>query len=186
VTQGLGFPQTLQSGSQVISFDNTVVLSPTITWQQRAGFTRMQAYAGTTDGFTPSQFGINLPGGAEFPEIKFAKAESNLGGTFTFGSNWDHTQLSIINNNSNGDILSFTSFATFLEGTPRTGSRPVRRPHLNPRKKLSSHVADSLNVVAITTTSARAAPIHPTVNRLHRSGNPCKLSCGFVLRFTEV
>jgi hypothetical protein len=28
VTQGLGFPQTLQSGSQVVSFDNTVILSP--------------------------------------------------------------------------------------------------------------------------------------------------------------
>ncbi len=155
VTQGLGFPQTLQAGSQVISFDNTVVVSPTITWQQRAGFTRMNAYAGTTDGFTPSQFGISLPGGAQFPEIKISGADHSLGGSFTFGANpsfgdagmfqnqweyastlrwvkgrhtlsfganWDHTQLNIINNNTNSDIIAFTSFATFLQGTVRTGT----------------------------------------------------------------
>jgi hypothetical protein len=155
VTQGLGFPQTLQAGSQVVSLDNTVVLSPNLTWQQRAGFTRMNAYAGTTDGFTPSGVGISLPGGAEFPEIKFAKADSSLGGTFTFGANpsfgnagmfqnqweyastlhwvkgrhsmsfganWDHAQLNVINNNTNSDIISFTSFATFVEGSVRTGT----------------------------------------------------------------
>jgi hypothetical protein len=157
-TTALGFPQTLQSGSQVISFDNTVILSPSLTWQQRAGFTRMQAYAGTTDGFTPSSFGINLPGGAEFPEITFAKADSQLSGTYTlganpsfgnagmyqnqwelattlhwvkgrhslsFGGNWDYAQLNIINNNTNSDIIAFTSFATFVEGTVRTGTKSI-------------------------------------------------------------
>jgi hypothetical protein len=155
VTQGLGFPQTLQAGSQVISFDNTVILSPSMTWQQRAGFTRMTAYAGTTDGFTPSDFGINLPGGSQFPEITFAKADSQLSGTYTFGANpsfgnagmfqnqWEYastlrwvkgrhslsfganvdlTQLNIINNNTNSDIIAFTSFTNFLEGTVRTGT----------------------------------------------------------------
>ena len=41
----LGFPQQLSSGSQVISLDNTVILTPSLTWQQRAGFTRMRAYS---------------------------------------------------------------------------------------------------------------------------------------------
>ncbi len=155
VTQALGFPQTLQAGSQVVSFDNTVILSPNLTWQLRAGFTRMNAYAGTTDGFSPGDVGLQLPGGAQFPEIKFAKADSSLGGTFTFGANpsfgnagmfqnqweyastvrwvkgrhalsfggnWDHAQLNIVNNNTNSDIISFTSFATFVEGSVRTGT----------------------------------------------------------------
>jgi hypothetical protein len=155
VTQALGFPQTLTSGSQVISFDNTVVLAPTITWQQRAGFTRMEAYASTTDGFTPSDFGVNLPGGSAFPEVVFSKADNSLGGKFTFGANpsfgnagmyqnqwevastlqwvvgrhslsfganWDHTQLNIINNNTNSDIVAFSSFVNFVKGTVRTGT----------------------------------------------------------------
>ena len=155
VTQALGFPQTLQAGSHVISFDNTVILAPTITWQQRAGFTRLQAYASTTDGFTPADFGISLPGGSAFPEIKFSKADNSLGGSFTFGANpsfgnagmyqnqweyattlrwvmgrhslsfganWDHTQLNIINNNTNSDIVAFSSFVNFVKGTVRTGT----------------------------------------------------------------
>jgi hypothetical protein len=155
VTQALGFPQTLTAGSQVISFDNTVVLAPTITWQQRAGFTRMDAYASTTDGFTPSDFGVNLPGGSAFPEVVFSKADNSLGGKFTFGANpsfgnagmyqnqwevastlqwvlgrhslsfganWDHTQLNIINNNTNSDIVAFSSFVNFVKGAVRTGT----------------------------------------------------------------
>jgi hypothetical protein len=155
VTQALGFPQTLTAGSQVISFDNTVVLAPTITWQQRAGFTRMNAYASTTDGFTPSDFGVNLPGGSAFPEVVFSKADNSLGGKFTFGANpsfgnagmhqnqwevastlqwvlgrhslsfganWDHTQLNIINNNTNSDIVAFSSFVNFVKGAVRTGT----------------------------------------------------------------
>jgi hypothetical protein len=157
-TTALGFPQTLQSGSQVISFDNTVILSPALTWQQRAGFTRMQAYAGTTYSYKPSDFGINLPGGAEFPEIQFKKADSQLSGTFTlganpsfgnagmfqnqweyatilrwvkgrhslsFGANWDASQLNIVNNNTNSDVIAFTSFANFVEGAVRTGTSSI-------------------------------------------------------------
>ena len=175
VTQALGFPQTLQAGSQVISFDNTVVLSPTLTWQQRAGFTRMTAYAATTDGFTPSHFGINLPAGSQFPEIEISKADSSLGGTFafgpnpsfgnagmfqnqweyastlrwvkgrhslSFGANLDHTQLNIINNNTNSDIIDFTSFTNFVEGMVRTGTHStafhrLRRPLLPVRYRRS-------------------------------------------------
>jgi hypothetical protein len=155
VTQALGFPQTLKAGSQVISLDNTVVLAPTLTWQQRAGFTRMTAFASTTDGFSPSSFGISLPAGAAFPEIEFSKADGSLGNTFAFGTNasfgnagmfqnqweyattlgwvrgrhslsfgvsWDHTQLNVINNNTNSDIIDFTSFTTFVEGSVRTGT----------------------------------------------------------------
>ncbi len=155
VTQALGFPQTLQASSQVIGLNNTVVLSPSITWQQNAGFTRMVAYGSTTDEFTPGQFGINLPAGAVFPEIEFSKADNSLGNTFAFGSNasfgnagmyqnqwtygttlrwvkgrhslsfgvnWVNTQLNIINNNTNSDIIDFSSFVNFVEGTVRTGT----------------------------------------------------------------
>src|SRR5580704_1415041 len=136
VTQALGFPQKLQAGSQVVALDNTVILSPTLTWQQRAGFTRMNAFASTNAGFTTSQFGINVPGG-NFPEIEWSKADNNLSSNgFAFGTNasfgnagmyqnqweyattlrwvvgrhslsfgvdWNHTQLNILNNNTGSD-----------------------------------------------------------------------------------
>ena len=86
-TSTFGFPQTLQSGSQVVSLDNTTVLAPTLTWQQRVGFTRMKAYSQTTAAFTPSQFGINLPAGAEFPKVYYSGADPNLSGSFYIGAN---------------------------------------------------------------------------------------------------
>jgi hypothetical protein len=41
--------------------------------------------------------------------------------TVSFGGQWDHTQLNIINNNTNTDTLDFTSFLTFVEGDVRAG-----------------------------------------------------------------
>jgi Carboxypeptidase regulatory-like domain/TonB dependent receptor-like, beta-barrel len=42
--------------------------------------------------------------------------------TISFGLLWDHTQLNVINNNTNTDILTFTSFQTFVEGNVRGGT----------------------------------------------------------------
>jgi len=83
----LGFPQKLSSGGQVASLDNTFILSPNMTWQQRIGFTREKAYAGTTDTLTPSQFGITLPGNSSFPEIYFAHADNTISGSYYLGPN---------------------------------------------------------------------------------------------------
>ena len=41
--------------------------------------------------------------------------------TLAFGALWDHTQLNIINNNTNTDTLDFTSFLTFVEGDVHGG-----------------------------------------------------------------
>ncbi len=73
VTQAEGFPQTLTAGSQVASIDNTVILTPTLTWQQTVGFTRMETFAGTQDGFSPSTFGINLPAERNFRKSQFPR-----------------------------------------------------------------------------------------------------------------
>ena len=70
-----GFPQTLQAGSQVFSLDNTTVTSPNTTWEQRFGFIRQIASATTSEGFTPSDIGITLPGGQLFPGFKIENAD---------------------------------------------------------------------------------------------------------------
>jgi hypothetical protein len=150
----LGFPQQLAAGSQVGSINNTVVLSPNVTWEQRVGFTRLRAYASSTQAYTPSQFGINLLGSDIFPQIEISEADPSIanklqfGGdasfgnagmyqnqwefgttlhwvkgrhTLSFGMLWDHTQLNIINHNSNTDVIDFSTFQNFVEGNVKPG-----------------------------------------------------------------
>ena len=82
----LGFPQQLSAGSQVSSIDNTVILTPTLTWEQRAGFTRLRAYSQTGQAFSPSDFGINLLGSTTFPQIEMSTADPTIGGGLQFGN----------------------------------------------------------------------------------------------------
>jgi hypothetical protein len=76
VSQVAGFAQTLQAGSQVFSLDNTTVISPNSTWEQRFGFIRQVANATTGQPFTPGSVGITLPSGALFPGINIENADA--------------------------------------------------------------------------------------------------------------
>jgi len=150
----LGFAQQLSAGSQVGSITNNIILSPTITWEQHAGFTRLRAYATTGSDFNPTNLGMSLLGSTSFPQFdiespmagsddslefgpstSFANAgmfqnqwelESSLimvkgKHTIAIGGKWDHTQLNIVNNNTNTDYLVFSSFTNFVEGKPHGG-----------------------------------------------------------------
>jgi hypothetical protein len=154
----LGFPQQLQSGSDVGSISNTTVLAPNLTWQQHVGFTRMDAYANTSQPFGPSQFGINTLGASAFPQILISTVDPTLGSSLEFGPSvsfgnagmyqnqweagttlnwvkgkhvlsfgwqWDHTQLNIVNNNTDTDTLAFKTFTAFAEGIVTTGTKSV-------------------------------------------------------------
>src|SRR5579864_3143458 len=145
----LGFPQQLSAGSQVGSVNNTLILTPTLTWEQRAGFTRLRAFAVTSQAFSPSDFGINLLGSTRFPQIELASADPTLSNglefgprasfgnagmfqnqweygttlnwvkgrhTLSFGGLWDHTQLNIINHNTDTSVVAFYTFQDFVEG----------------------------------------------------------------------
>ena len=152
----LGFPQQLSSEGQVATLNNTVVLTPTLTWEQRVGFNRMKAYSASSQAYTPSQFGINLLGSTTFPQFEISASDPTLDNTLGFGPSvsfsnagmvqnqweygttlnwvkgrhtlefgfqWDYTQLNILNNNINTDIIEFSSFLNFVEGNVRTGDR---------------------------------------------------------------
>ena len=75
VSQTLGFPQSLQGGSQVLSLDNTTSLTPNTSWEQRIGFIREIANAKTGQILTPSGTGINLFGSSFFPGFTIANVE---------------------------------------------------------------------------------------------------------------
>ncbi len=75
ISETVGFPQTLQAGSQVLSLDNTAVLTPNATWEQRIGYIRQIANANTAQPFTPASMGITLPNGNFFPGITIDNAD---------------------------------------------------------------------------------------------------------------
>lgn len=150
----LGFPQQLEAGSQVGSINNTLILTPTLTWEQRAGFTRLRAYANTGQAFNPADFGMNLLGSTTFPQLEIGTADNTIRSgltfgprasfgnagmfqnqweygtglnwvkgahTISFGAQWDHTQLNVINHNTDSDVIGFRTFTDFVEGNVRTG-----------------------------------------------------------------
>jgi hypothetical protein len=73
-----GFPQTMHAGSQVFSLDNTTVLTPNLTWEQRFGFIREKAFAGTSQFLTPSSVGITIPTSTLFPQINIGNPDGNF------------------------------------------------------------------------------------------------------------
>jgi hypothetical protein len=76
VSQVAGFPESLQAGSQVFSLDNTTVLTPNTTWEQRFGFIREIANATTGQPFGPSAVNLTLPSGDLFPGINVSNADA--------------------------------------------------------------------------------------------------------------
>ncbi|MGC1490834.1 MAG: TonB-dependent receptor, partial [Candidatus Acidiferrum sp.] len=81
----LGFGQQLSAGSQVVSLSNTTILTPNLTWEQHLGFTRLRAYAATTQGFTASSMGISLPGDATFPQFDISSGDPQIAKGLEFG-----------------------------------------------------------------------------------------------------
>ena len=61
---------TCRRAARWAAINNTMILSPSLTWQQHAGFTRLRAYANTGQQFTPSDFGMNLLGATNFPQFE--------------------------------------------------------------------------------------------------------------------
>ena len=76
VSKTLGFPQSLQAGSQVLSIDNTTVLTSNAIWEQRIGFIRQIANATTAQAFTAASMGITLPNSNAFPGITISNADA--------------------------------------------------------------------------------------------------------------
>ena len=85
VSQVVGFPQTMHAGSQLFSLDNTTVLTPNATWENRYGFIREVANATTAQSLTPADVNLNLLGSTRFPGITISNADA--GATVSGGGN---------------------------------------------------------------------------------------------------
>jgi len=80
-SQLLGFPQTMNAGSQTVSLDNTTALTPNLTWEQRFGFVRQRAFSTTSQFLGPSAVGMSLLGQKLFPTIAIRNADNNPNAT---------------------------------------------------------------------------------------------------------
>jgi Carboxypeptidase regulatory-like domain/TonB dependent receptor len=151
----LGFPKVTQAGAQTAALDNTTVLNPAMTWENKAAYVREVTYGQTQQPVSPQALGIDVFGSSIFPGISISKSDlgvnrslqigpssnfanagsyqNNFQGTSTFrwvtgrhsvsfGGNWTHSQLNIINNNNNTASLSFADVPTLFTGAPTIGS----------------------------------------------------------------
>ena len=81
----LGFAQQLQAGSQVATISNNIIMSPTVTWEQHVGFTRMRAYAATGSDFNPTNLGMSLLGSTYFPQFEIESLFPDAASSLYFG-----------------------------------------------------------------------------------------------------
>jgi hypothetical protein len=99
VSQVLGFPQSLQAGSQVFSLDNITTISSNASWEQRLGFIREIANATTGQTLTPGGVGINLFSSTFFPGFTIANAEGAVSG------NGNELRIGPANNFANAGVF---------------------------------------------------------------------------------
>lgn len=101
-SQLLGFPQSMNAGSQTISIDNTRILTPNLSWEQRFGFIRERAFSSTSGFLSPSDIGVNLVGLTKFPQINLRDADSLFNG-LSIGSVNNFADAGIFQNNFDFD-----------------------------------------------------------------------------------
>ncbi|MBZ5723378.1 MAG: TonB-dependent receptor [Acidobacteriia bacterium] len=98
----LGFPKVTQAGSQTATLDNTTVLNPAMTWENKAGFVRMVTYGQTGQPFTPGTLGIDVFGSTAFPGITITKSDPVINKGLTVGPTSNFANAGSYQNNYQG------------------------------------------------------------------------------------
>jgi hypothetical protein len=93
-----GFASTVHAGSQTFTLENTVILSPTLSWQQKVGFVRSVDYKFTAQPASPLDIGINAFGSATFPGISIGTADNTLRKRLTIGSTFSGANSGVYQN----------------------------------------------------------------------------------------
>jgi hypothetical protein len=102
ISQTGNFPQHLTAGSHAFSLENTATISPNAVWTQRFGFIREKAFAHTTNGYTNSDFGINIFGLSSVPGISITHPNSNTSKGLAMGPASNFANAGIFQNEFEG------------------------------------------------------------------------------------
>ncbi len=82
-----GFPQVNQAKATTAVLDNTTILTPTLTWEQKIGAVRMLSNEVTQQPANPLDLGVNIFNSTSFPAIVISTADNNvLRKSFQLGS----------------------------------------------------------------------------------------------------
>jgi hypothetical protein len=101
----LGFPKVTKAGAPTVTLSSTTILSPHMTWENRAGVARQYTYAQTQEPFTPQAMGIDIFGSTNFPAITITHSDETggvLGKSLTLGSSSNFANAGSYQNNYEG------------------------------------------------------------------------------------
>jgi hypothetical protein len=80
-----GFPQVNEATAMTAVLENTTILSPSLTWEQKLGSVRMTSYEKTQQPTDPLNLGMNIFGSSLFPCLYITKSDYTSGGSLTIG-----------------------------------------------------------------------------------------------------
>ena len=124
----LGFPKKTTAGAPTATLSSTTILSPTLTWENRAGVVRQYTSVNTQQPLNPASVGINVFGSTRFPAITITHSdETNAvnGRGLTLGNQNNLANGGTDQNNYEGaSTLSWVRGAhTFRVGATETHSQ---------------------------------------------------------------
>jgi hypothetical protein len=102
ISQVGNFPQELSAGSHLLSLQNTTTISPNAVWTQGFGFLREKAFAHTIDGYTNSDYGLNIFGLSNVPGISIGTANPNTGSGLGIGPSNNFANAGMFQNTFEG------------------------------------------------------------------------------------
>ena len=102
ISQVGNFPQQLSAGSHLLSIQNTTTVSPNAVWTQGFGFIREKAFAHTIDGYTNSDYGLNIFGLSNVPGITIGHANPNTGSGLAIGPSNNFANAGMFQNTFEG------------------------------------------------------------------------------------
>jgi len=82
----LFFPQVNQAKAYDAVLDNTTILRPSLTWEQKIGFVRMVSNEVTQQPANPLDLGVNIFNSTAFPALNITKSDSNINKSATIGT----------------------------------------------------------------------------------------------------
>ncbi|MGC1903691.1 MAG: TonB-dependent receptor [Candidatus Acidiferrum sp.] len=102
ISQVGNFPQQLSAGAHLLSVQNTTTISPNAVWTQGFGFLREKAFAHTLDGYTNSDYGLNIFGLSNVPGISIGSANPNTGSGLGIGPSNNFANAGMFQNTFEG------------------------------------------------------------------------------------
>jgi Carboxypeptidase regulatory-like domain len=113
-----GFPKATLAGAPSVTLSSTTIVTPTMTWENRAGIVRQYTYVKTDQPFTPGSLGIDVYGSTNFPSIEVQHSDPTTNRALTFGpSNSPFSNAGFYQNNFDGaSIVSWVKGRHTLQG----------------------------------------------------------------------